>query len=74
MSDDGRLIAVFMRFLGFGERGGRMVERSAFGRLLPDCCPDGPFVELPESVPATAFARGEPRRLEPATLVVRFGT
>jgi hypothetical protein len=39
MSDDGRLVAVFMRFLGFGERGGRIVERSAFGRLLPDCCP-----------------------------------
>jgi len=49
MSDDRRLVAVFMRFLGFGERGGRMVERSAFGRLLPDCCPNGPFVELPES-------------------------
>jgi hypothetical protein len=41
MNDDGRRIAHFMRFLGFGSPRRRMVERNDFGRLLPDCCPNG---------------------------------
>jgi hypothetical protein len=40
MHDSGLRIAVFMRFLGSGGRRTRMVERSDFGRLLPDCCPE----------------------------------
>ena len=39
MNDDGLRIAHFMQFLGFFPLRHRMVERSDFGRLLPDCCP-----------------------------------
>ena len=40
MNDDGRRIALFMRFLGFDLHRARMVEPSDFRRLLPVCCPN----------------------------------
>jgi hypothetical protein len=39
MNDGALRMALLHAFLGFGSRADRMVERSNYGRLLPDCCP-----------------------------------
>jgi hypothetical protein len=60
VNDSGLRVAPFMRFLGFGSRRGRMVERSDFGRLLPVCCPK-------ECLEPEAWLRGAPQSSDSAT-------